>query len=129
MTNNASPNTYQLTIYGLGTSYEGICEHLLDIYGVEASAATINTVTDRLIPQLTEWRNRPLESVYAVVFLDAMFFKVKQDSKVLYNIMGITAAGHKEILGFYACESEGASFWLGVLNDLKARGINDILIA
>jgi putative transposase len=121
-----------LALYGLGTSYDDISHHLQDIYGVEVSAATISAVTDRLVPQIAEWRNRPLESIYAIVFLDAMFFKIKQDgkvvTKVLYNIMGIQQSGHKEILGFYACESEGASFWLGVLNDLKARGVKDILI-
>ena len=113
-----------LALYGLGTSYADISHHLQEIYGVETSAATISAVTDRLVPQIAEWRNRPLESVYTIVFLDAMFFKVKQDGKVvpkvLYNIMGIQQSGHKEILGFYACESEGASFWLGILNDLKA---------
>jgi putative transposase len=122
-----------LALYGLGTSYADISSHLLDIYGVEVSNTMINAVTDKLIPQLTEWRNRPLESLYTVLFLDAMYFKVKQDGKVqprvLYNIMGINQSGHKEILGFYSCESEGASFWLGVLNDLKARGVSDILIA
>jgi len=122
-----------LALYGLGTSYSDISGHLQDIYGVEVSSATISAVTDKILPQITEWRNRPLESVYAIVFLDAMFFKTKQDNKVLtkviYNIMGITTSGHKEILGFYSCESEGAHFWLGVLNDLKARGLEDILIA
>lgn len=122
-----------LALYGLGTSYAGISSHLQDIYGVDVSAATISAVTDKLIPQMAEWRSRPLESVYAIVFLDAMFFKTKEDNKVttkvVYNIMGINTSGHKEILGFYACESEGAHFWLGVLNDLKARGVRDILIA
>jgi len=122
-----------LALYGLGTGYEGISSHLHEIYGVDVSAATISSITDKLIPQIVEWRSRPLEHVYAVVFLDAMFFKVRQDNKVqikvLYNLMGIMQDGRKEILGFYACESEGASFWLGVLNDLKARGLEDILIA
>jgi putative transposase len=122
-----------LALYGLGTSYDDISGHLHEIYGVDVSAATISSVTDRIIPQIAEWRSRPLESIYAVVFLDAMFFKVRQDgkvaTKVLYNIMGINQSGHKEMLGFYACESEGAHFWLGVLNDLKARGVQDILIA
>ncbi len=84
------------------------------------------------MPQLNEWRSRPLEAMYAIVFLDAMFFKVRQDNKVttkvVYNIMGIDQNGHKDILGFYACESEGSHFWLGVLNDLKTRGMRDILI-
>ena len=122
-----------LALYGLGTSYSDISSHLLDIYGVEVSPATISAVTDKLLPQIAEWRSRPLESIYAIVFLDAMFFKTKQENKVvtkvIYNIMGINQSGHKEILGFYACEFEGAHFWLGVLNDLKARGIEDILIA
>lgn len=122
-----------LALYGLGTSYEGISRHLQEIYGVEVSAATISCVTDKIIPQIAEWRSRPLESIYTVVFLDAMFFKVRKDgkvvTKVLYNIMGIDQSGYKDILGFYSCESEGAHFWLSVLNDLKARGIRDILIA
>lgn len=122
-----------MALYSLGTSYSDISSHLSDIYGVDVSSATINSVTDRLIPQIAEWRGRTLENIYAIVFLDAMFFKVKQDGKVsqkvLYNVMGINQNGHKEILGFYACESEGASFWLSVLNDLKARGVEDILIA
>ena len=122
-----------LALYGLGTSYDGIASHLQEIYGLEVSAATISAVTDKLVPMLNEWRARPLESIYSVLFLDAMFFKVRQDNKVatkvLYNIMGINQSGQKDILGFYTCESEGAHFWLSVLNDLKARGIEDILIA
>ena len=122
-----------LALYGLGTSYDGIVSHLQEIYGVEVSAACISSVTDKLVPMLNEWRARPLESVYAMMFLDAMFFKVKQDNKVvtkvLYNIMGINQSGYKEILGFYHAESEGAHFWLSVLNDLKARGVEDVLIA
>jgi len=122
-----------LALYGLGTSYDDISNHLQEIYGVDVSPSTISSVTDRIIPQIAEWRSRPLEAIYTVVFLDAMFFKVRQDgkvaTKVLYNIMGINQSGHKDILGFYACESEGSHFWLGVLNDLKARGVQDILIA
>ncbi len=121
-----------LALYALGTSYEGIAGHLQEIYGVEVSAATISSITDKLMPQLNEWRSRPLEAMYAIVFLDAMFFKVRQDNKVttkvVYNIMGIDQNGHKDILGFYACESEGSHFWLGVLNDLKTRGMRDVLI-
>ncbi len=122
-----------LALYGLGTSYDAIASHLQEIYGVEVSAATISNVTDKLVPLLNEWRMRPLETIYAVMFLDAMFFKVKQDNKVMtkviYNIMGINQSGQKDILGFYACESEGAHFWLSVLNDLKSRGVEDVLIA
>ena len=122
-----------LALYGLGTSYSDISGHLQDIYGVEISSATISAITDRLIPKITEWRSRPLEAIYTILFLDAMFYKAKKDNvvvtKVIYNVMGINQHGHKEILGFYDCESEGAHFWLGVLNDLKTRGVQDILIA
>lgn len=122
-----------LALYSLGTSYNDIASHLQEIYGVDVSPATITAITDRLLPQITEWRSRPLDQVYTVLFLDAMFFKAKQDNKVstkvLYNVMGISVSGHKEILGFYSCESEGSHFWLSVLNDLKARGVKDILIA
>ena len=103
-----------LGLYSFGTSYEHIADHLKEIYGVEVSAATISSVTDKLVPMLNEWRARPLEAIYAVMFLDAMFFKVKQDNKVvtkvLYNIMGINESGRKDILGFYSCESEGRIF-------------------
>jgi len=122
-----------LALYSLGSSYDDISSHLSEVYGVDVSSATISSVTDKIIPQIAEWRSRPLESIYTVVFLDAMFFKVRQDgkvaTKVLYNIMGITQDGHKDILGFYSAESEGSHFWLSVLNDLKARGVQDILIA
>lgn len=122
-----------LALYSLGSSYDDISSHLSEVYGVDVSSTTISSVTDKIIPQIAEWRSRPLESIYTVVFLDAMFFKVRQDgkvaTKVLYNIMGITQDGHKDILGFYSAESEGSHFWLSVLNDLKARGVQDILIA
>lgn len=122
-----------LALYGMGSSYSQISTHLQEIYGVEVSPATISSVTDKILPLLSEWRSRPLESVYAILFLDAMFFKVKEDGKVslkvLYSVMGITASGHKDILGLYTCDQEGSHFWLSVLNDLKTRGVTDILIA
>lgn len=122
-----------LALYGLGNSYDGIKSHLQDIYGVEVSAGTISAVTDKLLPSITVWRSRPLERIYPIVFLDAMFFRATSEgkvaNKVLYNIMGINQYGYKDMLGFYVCESEGAHFWLEVLNDLKARGVEDIMIA
>lgn len=122
-----------LALYGLGMSYDDIRKHLSEMYGVDISAAKISAVTDKLIPILTEWRSRPLESVYPIIFLDAMFFKTREEGKVvqkaIYNILGINQEGRKELLGFYAAETEGASFWLGVLNDLKNRGVEDIFIA
>lgn len=122
-----------LALYGLGTSYEDISSHVEDLYGITISKASISAITDKLLPEITEWRSRPLESVYSIIFLDAMFFKVREDgivkTKAMYNIMGIDSRGQKDILGFYFCESEGASFWLGVLNDLKSRGVEDVIIA
>ena len=122
-----------LGLYGLGMSYDDIHKHLSEMYGVAISAAKISAVTDKLLPLITEWRSRPLESIYPIIFLDAMFFKTREEGRVvqkaIYNVLGINQEGKKEVLGFYAAETEGANFWLGVLNDLKNRGVEDILIA
>jgi len=100
---------------------------------LEVSTAKISQVTDKLLPIITEWRNRPLESVYPIVFLDAMYFKVRVEGKVItrafYSVLAVNTEGKKDILGLYLSENEGAHFWLGVLNDLRARGLEDILIA
>ena len=129
---NESLDNKILGLYGLGMSYQDIADHLKEMYDFDVSAGTINEVTDRLLPKITEWRNRPLEEVYPIVFMDGMYFKNREQgkvmAKVLYTILGITQEGYKEILGFYAAESEGAHFWLGVLNDLKNRGVSDILM-
>jgi len=122
-----------LRLYSTGTSYEDIAHHIEDLYGLEISHGSISAITDRLLPEIIEWRNRPLESTYAVIFFDAMFYKIREEgtvkSKAVYNIMGINKEGLKDILGFYICDTEGATFWLSVLNDLKQRGVQDILIA
>lgn len=130
---NESLDTKILALYGLGMSYEAISEHLAEMYGLDVSSAKISLITDKLLPLITEWRNRPLESVYPIVFLDAMHFKVRAEGKVVskafYTVLAVTPEGKKDILGLYLSENEGARFWLGVLNDLKARGVEDILIA
>lgn len=122
-----------LGLFAIGTSYKDIAANLSEMYGIDISTATISAVTDKLLPLVTQWRNRPLESMYPIIFLDAMFFKARENGKVatkaVYNILGINQEGVKDILGFYAAESEGANFWLGVLSDLQARGVKDILIA
>jgi putative transposase len=122
-----------LALYALGVGYQDISKQMQDMYGYEVSPATITSVTDKLLPTITEWRSRPLENIYTVLFLDAMFFKGREGGRVtdrvLYNIMGVNQEGFKEILGFYVADSEGANFWLGVLNDLKSRGVEDVLIA
>lgn len=130
---NASLDNKILGLYGLGMSYQDITSHLKEMYDFDVSAGTISAVTDKLIPLITEWRSRPLEAIYPVLFLDGMYFKSRENgkviTKVIYNILGINQEGYKEILGFYVADSEGANFWLGVLNDLKQRGIQDVLIA
>jgi len=130
---NESLDNKILALYAIGMSYESISEHLAEMYGLEVSSSKISLVTDKLLPVITEWRNRPLEAVYPIVFLDAMHFKVRVEGRVVnkafYTVLAITAEGKKDILGLYLSESEGARFWLGVLNDLKARGVEDILIA
>lgn len=130
---NESLDNKILSLYALGMSYEAIGEHLNDLYGLEVSTAKISQVTDKLLPVITEWRNRPLESVYPIVFLDAMHFKVRVEGKVItrafYSVLAVNTEGKKDILGLYLSENEGAHFWLGVLNDLHARGLEDILIA
>lgn len=122
-----------LGLFALGMSYEDIQKHLSEMYDVSVAVGTISAVTDKLLPLITQWRNCPLESIYPIIFLDAMWFKTREEGKVIqkviYNILGINQQGQKDILGFYSAESEGANFWLGVLNDLKNRGVEDIFIA
>jgi len=130
---NESLDNKVLSLYALGMSYEAIAEHLAEMYGLDVSASKISLITDKLIPVITQWRHRPLEAVYPIVFLDAMHFKVREDGKVMskafYSILAVNPEGQKDILGMYLSEAEGAHFWLGVLNDLRARGVDDILIA
>jgi putative transposase len=130
---NESLDNKVLSLYALGMSYEAIADHLADMYGLEVSTGKISLITDKLLPVITEWRNRPLESVYPIVFLDAMHFKVREDGKVIskafYSILGVNKEGRKDILGMYLADAEGAHFWLTVLNDLRNRGVEDILIA
>jgi putative transposase len=120
-----------LSMYGRGMSYSDIGGHLQEIYGFTLSVGQISSITDRILPVLKEWQNRPLYSVYAAVWMDAMFFKVRVDGKVtsraLYSVIGLNLHGKKEVLGIYLSESEGAKFWLSILNDLKGRGVEDII--
>ena len=120
-------------MYGLGMSLRDISEHIKEMYDTEISATTLSAITDRVIPLVREWQSRPLDEVYCIVWMDAMHYKVKDGGRVenraVYNILGITTEGKKELLGMYVSESEGANFWLGVLTDLQNRGLKDILIA
>jgi putative transposase len=122
-----------LAMYSKGLSTRDIEDHLRDIYGVEASATLISRITDRIMPELNEWQSRPLSEVYPVVFFDGINFKVKKDGKVInkcvYSVLGIDTDGKKDILGIWISENESASFWTVVFNELKNRGVKDILMA
>lgn len=120
-------------LYGLGMSFRDISSHIKEIYDFDISHTTLSEITERIIPKVKEWQCRPLESVYTIVWLDAMHYKVKDEGKVssraVYNVLAINKDGFKELIGMYVSESEGANFWLSVLTDLKNRGLKDILIA
>lgn len=120
-------------LYGLGTSLRDISSHIKETYDTDISATTLSSITDKVIPLVKEWQQRPLENLYCIVWLDAMFYKVKEEGRTqtrcVYNILGINKEGRKEVLGMYVSQSEGANFWLGVITDLKQRGVDDILIA
>jgi len=122
-----------IALFSLGTSYQDIRMHIEDLYGIHVSNGTINAVTDKLLPELQAWRERPLEAVYPIVWLDAIHYKIKENgrfiSKAVYTILGLNIDGKKELLGLYLSESEGAHHWLSVLTDLHNRGVQDILIA
>lgn len=122
-----------LGLYGLGMSFRDISSHIREMYDTEISATTLSTITDRIIPQLEAWRNRELEEVYTIVFLDAMYYKVREEGKVVtrcvYNILGVRTDGRKEVLGMYVAQSDSAHFWLSVITDLHERGVKDILIS
>lgn len=120
-------------LYGRGMSFRDISQHIKEMYDVDISHDTLSEITERVIPLVKEWQNRPLEAVYPIVWLDAMHYKVRDGGKVVsravYNILAINAEGHKDLIGMYISESEGANFWLSVLTDIKSRGVKDILIA
>jgi transposase-like protein len=120
-------------LYSLGTSLRDISAHIKETYDTDISATTLSSITDKVIPLVREWQQRPLEELYCIVWLDAMYYKVKDEgrsvTRCVYNVLGINKDGRKEVLGMYVSHSEGANFWLGVINDLKQRGVEDILIA
>lgn len=131
---NASELEEQIIgMYAKGMSTRDIESHMKDIYGIDVSAELVSKVTDKIFPLVTEWQTRPLDRVYPIVFLDAIHFKVRKDNRIInkaaYSVLGINVQGHKDILGIWIGENESASFWLSVCNDLKNRGVEDILIA
>lgn len=121
-------------LYALGNSTRQISDWIETNLGNRISADTISAITDRILPELQSWKSRMLESVYPIVWMDAIHYKVMDDknrpvSRAIYNVLGINREGYKELLGMYISKSEGANFWLSVLTDLQNRGVQDILIA
>ena len=121
-----------IKLYARGMSYSDIQAHLSEIYDLEVSSGKLSQITDKIIPELEAWRARPLEALYPIVYLDAVHFKVRENgrvvSKAMYNVLAIRVDGHKELLGLYLGENESAKFWLSILTDLQARGVEDLLI-
>lgn len=122
-----------ISMYGLGMSTRDIQTHLQEMYQVEVSHELIANVTDAIIDEVKAWQHRPLDSVYPILYLDAMVIKIREGKQIinksLYMAMGIDLKGNKDILGLWLANNEGSKFWLSVLNELKNRGVNDIFIA
>lgn len=121
-----------IALYGRGMSTRDIHEQIKEIYGIEISAEMVSKMTDSIIPYIKEWQNRPLSPIYPFVFMDAIHYKVREDgqikNKAAYVVLGVNLDGFKDVLGIWIGENESAKFWLGVLNDLKNRGLQDVLI-
>ena len=122
-----------LFLYAQGMTTREIVTTFKEMYGADVSATLISKVTDAVIEQVIEWQSRPLDAVYPIVYLDCIVVKIRQDKKVInkafYLALGVNMEGHKELLGLWLAENEGAKFWLNVLTELQNRGVKDILIA
>jgi transposase-like protein len=120
-------------LYARGSSYSDIRDFIEEMYGVEISPATLSRITDKVLPQVEEWRTRPLELVYPFVFMDAIHYKVREEGRVVnkavYGVIGVNQEGFRDVLGLYVGASESSKFWMQVLTDLQDRGVEDILVA
>ena len=121
-----------ISLYAKGMTTRQISETIEDIYGFEVSDGMVSDITDRLLPQIEEWQNRPLDEVYPILFIDAVHFSVRDNGQIkklaAYVILAVSMTGHKEVLSIHIGENESAKYWLGVLNELKNRGVKDILV-
>lgn len=122
-----------ISMYAKGMTTGDIESHMQELYGIDISDSTISRITDKILPIVKEWQERPLEDIYAVVFMDAIHFHVRSEGRIVkkavYIAIGIDMSGCKDVLGMYVGESESAKFWLSIMNGLKNRGVQDILIA
>ena len=122
-----------ISMYAKGMSTEDISDHVRDIYGISVSDTTVSRITDKILPLAREWQQRPLEPVYAVVYLDAIHYHVRSEGQIIkkavYIAIAVDLDGHKDVLGMWVGENESAKYWASVLNSLKNRGVEDIFIA
>jgi transposase-like protein len=121
-----------ISLYSRGMSTRDIHDQVKDLYGIEVSAEMVSKITERLVPEIKEWQSRALEPIYPFVFMDAIHYKVREDGHILnraaYVVMGVDLDGNKDILGIWIGENESSKFWLGVLTEIKNRGVQDVLI-
>ena len=121
-----------ISLYAKGMTTRQISETIEDIYGFEVSEGMVSDITDRLMPQIEEWQNRPLDEIYPIVFIDAVHFSVRDNGQIkkiaAYVILAVNLEGKKQVLSIHIGENESAKYWLGVLNELKNRGVKDILV-
>lgn len=121
-----------VSLYARGMSTRDIHDQIKDLYGIEVSAELVSKITDKITPEIKAWQNRPLETVYPFIFMDAIHYKIRDEGHVhnraAYVVLGITIEGNKDILGIWIGENESSKFWLGILNDLKTRGVQDVLL-
>ena len=120
-----------ISLYARGMSTRDIHDQLQDLYGIELSADMVSKITDKLLPEIKEWQSRPLNPIYPFVFMDCIHYKVREEGRILsraaYVVMGVTVDGYKDILSITVGANETSKFWLGMLNDLKNRGLKDVL--
>lgn len=121
-----------LSLYACGMSQRDISEQIKNLYDVEISPELVSKISEKIMPDVTAWQNRPLEAVYPFVFMDAIHYKVKENhqyiTKAAYVVLGINLDGQKDILGIWIGENESSKFWLNVLNELKTRGIKYVFL-
>jgi len=119
-----------LTLYSMGTSYRDISEHMKKMYGLNYSPSLISSVTDRVLDEITAWKTRPLDELYAIIYLDAIHFKVRENrqvvTKAVYTVYGVNLDGERDVLGLFIGQSEGARHWSRVLENIKERGVKDV---
>lgn len=120
-----------ISLYARGMTTRDIHDQLQDLYGIELSADMVSKITDKILPEVKEWQSRPLDPVYPFIFMDAIHYKIREDGRIInraaYVVLGVTLDGNKDILSISIGANESAKFWLGMLNDLKNRGVKEVL--